>query len=250
MDFKFIKLYLLLSVLIITLVSCCPPFCRKYPPEPYSCSGSGGYGIFVAKFDADAVGALPTTTFYGPPGANLEIENGTNTVEVVNSAVLASKALKITRPNGYNPSIVKGIAGNLGGQTPYTSGKYYISFRAHGEVIPEHLIAGIAISVLSEEGDIALDLKLFDGSYHLLENNQYNRLAGSYNPATKHKVHIFIDMDIRRFSICIDEIAVVMNKPISNGSFSNVAMLHFFAAGTVTEAFQMLYVIDDIRITK
>lgn len=238
-----------LGALAIILAGCCPPFCGTPPPEPYNCSGYGTYGAFVATFDADTVGSLPTTTSYGPPGADLEIENGANTVEVVDSAILGSKALKITRPNGFNPTVVKGVAGDLG-QGPYTSGKYYINFTAHGEVVPEHLIAGIAIAVLSTEDNMALNLKLFDGSYHLSEGGNYNRLSGSYNPGASHKVHIKLDMDERKYSICIDGEAVASNNNFTDNSFSNVSKVRFFAPATVTEAFPMTYIVDDIRILK
>ena len=240
-------LTVLLVVLVFILAGCCPPLCP--PPVSYTCSGYGTYAAFSATFNADTVGSLPTTTSYGPPGADLEIENGANTVEVVDSAVLGSKALKITRPNGFDPTVVKGVAGDLG-QGPYTSGEYYINFTAHGETVPGHLIAGIAIAVLSAEGNFALSLKLFDGSYHLREGDNYNKLSGSYNPGAKHMVHIKIDMDERTYSICIDDEAVASNKNFEDGNFSNVGMVRFFAPGTVTEAFSMTYAVDDLRITK
>ncbi|UCD85543.1 MAG: hypothetical protein JSU92_04965 [Deltaproteobacteria bacterium] len=245
---KYIKYSLFLVSLVFVFDSCCPPCCPT-PTEPYNCSGSGTHGIFVAIFDADPIGSLPTTTLYGPPGADLEIVNGTNTVEVVNSTALASKALKITRPSGSDPTVVKGKAGILDG-VPNNSGKFYINFRAHGDIIPEHLIAGIAIAVMSEKDEIALNMKLFDGAYHLLEGNQPTRLSGPYNPGTGHEVHILVDMDSRRYSICINGEAVASNKPIQNSSFSDVGMVRFFTPATVTEAFSMTYIIDDIRILK
>ncbi len=241
-------------VLAFILAGCCTLCCP--PPKTDICSGYGSNTAFSATFDADTVGSLPTTTSYGPPGANLEIENGANTVEVINSAVLGSKALRLSGPSGisgperYSPTVVEGVAGDLG-QGPYTSGKYYIDFTAHGDIVPPYLVYGITIAVLSEEGNVALSLGLFDGSYHLIEGDGYSKLSGSYDPGAKHMIHIKIDMDERKYSICIDDEAVVSDKNFEDGNFSNVAMVRFNSPGIVL-ALPMphSYVVDDLRITK
>ncbi|MHC4338368.1 MAG: hypothetical protein ACYSTG_10565 [Planctomycetota bacterium] len=241
----------LLGILLLNLGGCCPPFCPP-PPEPApDCSKQGSNSLFVATFDSDSVGSPPapsTPLHYGPPGASLNLQDGTNTIVVIDSASLGSHALKITRGQP-NATIIDAVAGKIS-KVPHTAGTYYIDFKAHGEVIPQYLIAGMAISVRSAEDRSALNLKLFDGSYHLLEGGAYNKLAGSYNPGTAHSVHIELNMDERKYSVCIDDEVVAANKTFLQDDFTNLHLLRFFAPATITEAFSMTYVVDDIRITK
>ena len=133
------------------------------------CSKNGTDSYFVATFDGDATGlpAPSTTLQYGPPGASLDVQAPLNSVQVVDSAAIGSRALRITRPQLTDASTVRAVLGNIN-DMPNDSGIYYINFKAHGEVIPQPLIAGIAISAESGQGHRALSLKLFDGSYHLL----------------------------------------------------------------------------------
>jgi hypothetical protein len=239
-----------LIVLLVILGSCCPPFCPE-PREPdITCSKSGSHSLFVATFDGDAVGSLPapsTPLQYGPPGASLNLQGATNTIVVTNSASLASKALKMIR--GQPGTNVDAVAGHIDGEL-HTAGTYYIDFKAHGEVIPQHLIAGMVISVLSTENHSALNLKLFDGSYHLRQGNSYDRLTGAYDPGKAHSVHIELNLDKNKFSVCINDEVVASNKAFFQDNFANLHLLRFFAPPTVTEAFLSTYVVDEIRITK
>ena len=57
-------------------------------------------------------------------------------------------------------------------------------------------------------------------------------------------------MTARDYSICIDGNAVASHKPLLTKDFGNLAALKFLAPPTITEAFEMVNVIDDIRITK
>ena len=215
------------------------------------CSKRGSHSIFVADFENDTVGSLPapaTPLLYGPPGASLDVQDGSNTVEIVNSAELGSKALKITR-GGVNPTEVEAAAGIID-EAPNSSGVYYIEFKAQGEVVPEHLIAGIAISVRSSTGKAALALKLHNSAYHLRVGESYTPLAGSYDPSTSHFVHIELNLNTRKYSICIDNQAVASGKPLLTSDFEDLHSLLFFTPPTITEAFQLVYLIDDIRITK
>lgn len=240
----------LLIFLFLNLCGCCPPFCPE-PPEPeITCSKQGSHSLFVAKFDGDTVGSLPDPTaplHYGPPSAGLNVQGATNTIVVTDSVVLGSKALKIKR--GQPATIVDAVAGDIGAG-PHTAGVYYIDFKAHGEIIPQHLITGMVISVRSAENRMALNLKLFDGSYHLQQAGSYNRLAGSYDPSMAHSVHIELNLDERNYSICINNEVVASNKPFLQDEFTNINLLRFYAPPTITEAFSITYVVDDIRITK
>jgi len=95
-----------------------------------NCSRQGSSSIFVAYFDGDAVGSMPTPStplHYGPPGARLDMKDGANTIKVVNSAAWGSKALKITR-GSLNPTEIDAIVGAVG-DAPYNSGVYFIQFK-------------------------------------------------------------------------------------------------------------------------
>lgn len=242
--------------------------CRSFPVLPVvlmgwwrpskqsvNCSQRGSHSVFVANFDDDDVGSPPAPpthpAHYGPPGASLNMDGNSQTIEVVDSGALGSRALKMTRGN-TKPTEVEAVVGDIapyGGQMPYTSGKGFVEFRAHGETIPQHLIAGMAISVRSESGDAALSLKLFDGSYHRREGDSYVRIEGSYDPGKAHFVHIEVNMDTRKYSICIDDNVVVSHKAFLSSGFTDLYKLCFFAPPTITEAFPSVYVVDDIRIT-
>lgn len=216
-----------------------------------NCSRRGSSSIFVANFDDDTVGSLPALSsplHYGPPGASLDTQDGSNTIEVVNSAALGSKALRITR-GSPNQTEIEAVVGD-NGDAPYNSGVYFIEFKAHGEVVPEHLIAGVAISVVSATGQPALLLKLHAASYHFREGDSYLPLDGSYDPNATHFVHIELNLDARTYSICIDGQVVASNKALFTQDFEDLHALKFFAPPTVTEAFEMAYVVDEIRITK
>lgn len=227
-------------------------FVRETDAPSISCDRRGSSSLFVANFDDDTVGSLPapsTPLHYGPPGASLNLSGPANTALVVNSTVLGSKALKITRGDIFNPVVVAAVLGD-NGTAPYRSGIYYLEFMAHGEVVPPYLIAGMAISSRSAEDKLAFNLKLFDGAYHELQQNDYSRLTGSYDVGDAHFVHVQLDMDRSQYSICIDNEVIVANQQFLDGDYANVLSLQFFAPATITEAFPAEYVVDDIRVTK
>lgn len=220
----------------------------------YSCSKHGSWSLFVAGFEGDVVGSSPAPAsplHYGPPGASFDIDEGTNSVEVVNSIALGSQALRLKRiASGLGkPSYIHAVVGIID-NAPNGSGIYYFNFRAHGEVIPEDFIAGVTIAILSQEDKFALSLKLYDGVYYLREGNTYVPLNGAYDPSVPHSVHIKLDLDARNYSICINDEWVVSDKALMDANFGNLQSLRFFVPGTVTEALEMVYVVDDIRISK
>lgn len=222
---------------------------------PPNCTTAGSRSVFVATFENDVIGSVPTPApppannlQYGPPGANLIIQGQTGTVQVVDSAVLGSKALSITR-GAAQPTIVKAIAGKINNEANKT-GTYYIRYRAHGEVIPAHLIAGIATSAYDEKDNGAVLLKLFNNTYHARMGDNYNVLAGSYDPGVAHTVQIELNFSSKTYSVCVDGSAVLANSPFYSQNFSEIDTLRFFAPQTITEAFPATLVVDDIRITK
>ncbi len=59
-----------------------------------------------------------------------------------------------------------------------------------------------------------------------------------------------MNLDTRRYSICIDDEVLAENKIFLSENFANMHTLKFFVPPEVTEAFPTEYVVDDIRITK
>ncbi len=222
------------------------PACERLP----DCSARGSQTLFTADFDDDQVGSAPapsTPLHYGPPGAALNIQGASNTVEVVNSAEFGSQALMIAR-NGGTPTRVDAVVGDVG-HAPYTTGVYYIEFRAHGAVIAPGLIAATAISLRSTDDLAAAVLRLSDDTYQLVEGASFVPLTDSYDPGTAHFVHIELDLDARRATICIDDALVAVNREFWQGEFEDLHALRFLAPPTITEGFPTSYVVDDIRIT-
>ena len=237
--------FVFVLVVVAALVVACQP--------SVDCSKQGSHSHFVATFDNDTIGSLPAPSaplVYGPPGASLEVQQaGPDTVRVVDSVALGSRALWITRPTQFDGNIIHTVLGTIDG-VPNDAGIYHINFEAHGEVIPQDLIAGMAIAVLSGKGNAALSLKLYDDAYHLRDGSSYTQLTGTYDPGMAHSIHIELNLDTGKFSICVNDEVVVSNKAFLDANFTNLHSLQFFAPATITEAFEMVFVVDDIRITK
>ena len=218
---------------------------------PVVCGAAAPNSIASADFDSSAVGSVPlSTSVNGPPGAELKIL-GAGAIEFVDSNALGSNALRISRltfsPDGEvsAEAVVGQISGNLN-----DSGVYYINYRAFGEIVPDSIYSGAAIAVWSSAGQRALSLKLHANTYHVLEGGSYFPLEGSYNPSVAHSVHIEVNLDARTYSICIDDETVASNRPLLASSFGGFHSLKFFSPLQQLEAFEMSYVVDDIRITK
>jgi len=248
--------HLLIASSITIFVSGCSIFSQTSTSvTTVTCDNRGGSTLFVADFDSDTVGSPPAVVtnatlvmIYGPPGASLNISGPPNSAIVVNSNVLSSKALKITRQQ-FAEVNVAAVLGNNGTAT-YQAGTYYLEFMAHGDLVPSHLIAGAAISSRSAENGFAYSLKLFDTAYHERQQGNYSLLAGSYDVSDAHFVHVELNMDEKQYSICIDDEIVTSNQQLLEDDFTNIVSLHFFMPQMITEAFPSAYVVDDIRVTK
>ncbi|MCP4611490.1 MAG: hypothetical protein GY845_22490 [Planctomycetes bacterium] len=241
-------LVMLLITEVFVMSSCC-----QYHRIRTRCKKTGPRLLFVGKFDSDPVGFRPESptnpVHYGPPGANLEMHGGPNTIKVVNSTELNSKALQLKRLVPEEPPEVKAIVGDFG-EAPYRTGVYYIDFHAHGKVIPSGQAAGTVISVLSANKQEALSLNLFGDSYHLCEGNSAVRLDGDYDPNVAHSVHIELNLDTRKYMICIDGNVVAANKTLLNQNFTNLYALRFYIPPARFETMKNTYIVDYIRITK
>lgn len=244
------RLIVFLIVLPLLVLTSCRSCCNGGSTD-VNCDRRGSHSYFVAAFNADTPGSPPAPTaplHYGPPGAGLEHMGSAGTVEILNAAAFGSNALKITR-GAPDPTEVTCKVGEIDSATN-TLGVYFIEFRAQGEVIPDPFIAGTDISVRSSAGNAALILRLYEGVYHLKEGDSYVMLSGDYNPGLVHKIHIELNFDIRRYAICIDEEVVAANKAFLSEQFEDLSALKYFMAPTITEAFENIYIVDDIRVTK
>ncbi|TKJ36975.1 MAG: hypothetical protein CEE38_08705 [Planctomycetes bacterium B3_Pla] len=211
------------------------------------CSKQGSDEIFAADFESDPAGSPPapsTPGYYGPVGASLETSGD---VEVIDSAELGSKAIKITRSSIQ--AEINAIVGDIS-DAPYTRGVYYIDYAAHGLNIPETTSGAMRISVRATDNKPALSLLLYDGAYYLAQVGPSLRLTGSYDPSTAHRVHIELDLDMRRYSVCIDGEVLASNIPLIASTFIDLHSLRFNVFPTDSPGFESENVIDDIRITK
>lgn len=221
-------------------------FDPSLPGNPF-CSKQGSDEIFTADFESDQVGFPPAPTtpgHYGPAGASLETSGD---IKVIDSTELGSKAIKITRSSSQ--AEIKAIVGDIG-DAPYTTGVYYIDYNAHGLVIPEQTYGAMSISVRSTDNKAALSLLLYDGAYHLEQGGSSLRLTGSYDPNTAHRIHIVLDLDAKRYSICIDGEVLASNKPLLAGDFTDLHSLQFHVFPGIFEGFMSVNIVDDIQITK
>ena len=234
------------SITILTLITSCTPS----TPE-VSCTQNGSSSLFASDFDNDVIAALPAPSgplVYGPPGAELNIMGSSGTVEVVNDLDFTSNVLKITR--AMSDTNVEAVIGDIG-EGPYDSGPLFVDFLAQGEVIPVNFISGLGFSIESEKGKSALFLKLYDNAYHTLgSDGNYTTLSGSYDPNSVHHVRIFLEMDEKLYAVCIDGEPVQNYTPFLDQDFGELRMAKLIAPPTVTEAFEMVYLIDEFRIIK
>lgn len=227
--------------LLLSVSSCC---CTS------DCSRRGQTTLAFADFENGIGLQIPQQPTQPPTattsGASLNVDGPASSVGVVNSDCLGSNALRAERGNNY---IL--IEVNLGDKQfiPF-DGKVYFDFEACGEVIPQYLISSTTIWVESLYDDSAFYLKLFDGAYQLYEDEAYIRLEGNYDPSESHHVHIEVNLDSGVYTICINDKVVANRKSFCDAGFSNCYALKISIPAKVTEGFENVYVIDNIRITR
>jgi hypothetical protein len=223
---------------------------RRESATTVNCGRNGSHSLFVANFENDTVGLPPAACaalVYGPPGACLEASGGGGTFEVIDSAALGSKALHLQRSG--QATIVDAVVGDIG-QGPYSTGTYYVNFRAHGAIVPQYLISGPVVSVTSVAGRAVTYVKLFDDLYHRRQGDAFVDLSGAYDPTAAHSVHVELDLDARRFSMCVNDQVLVADASLFDSDFDDLHAVRFYLPATITEAFPAEYVVDDIRITR
>ena len=169
---------------------------------------------------------------------------------MIDSAALGSRALQLDR-GGLAETRVSASAGRLDGAAN-NAGRLYVRFNAHGAIVPAQLIAGPTVNVLSTTDRHAVSLKLYDSAYHLLhsETGTSDRINGSYDPGNAHEVLIVLDLDSKRYTVCIDGTRVSANNTFESTDFGELDRVEFFMTPTITEAFASQYVVDEVQIMK
>ena len=221
-----------------------------YIGTPGPCCWIEGSGIlFDADFSGDTVGSEPSPSsplYYGPAGADLDISADSYAAIVVDSTELGSKALEMQR--GSTATTVTAIVGD-DGNMPYTSGDIIIQFRAVCTEYSSQSTSTMLITVGSESGDEALRMTFYNGEYRVIQGGSGVLLTGSYDSTTAHSVRIKLDMDTGWYWICIDG-EVLANGAFESGGFTELHHLEFRFNPAILEAFQTVYVVDDIQISK
>ena len=205
-------------------------------PLLFSC----GDKIFDADFDSDKVGSLPATSPEGNPRFDsINLVGAPNSIEVINSRKLSSKAVKIDR--GQSKLKTKFECITSGG--PYCTGGYYIKFKAYPDDDP----SGLLISVQSVAGYKALVMGYKNDRYSLVSGDGTEILPGTYPSGKIHSIYIKMSMCSRKFLVKIDDEIVASDKKFRDTNFQELHSLCFSYALTYKN-FYGKYIVDDITI--
>lgn len=233
-------------VLWSSLVPLALAACQSNPPQ----CPSGVHTLFSATFDNATVGAPPPASgalLYGPAGAAIRITDSIGNVRVVNSAALGSRALRLTRV--VRPTLVEFVFGSTSDDT-LSSGTFVITFRAVGDPVPQNVISGTGMTVLSAQNRSALWLSLFGGSYYHRQGTGNVALTGNYNPSQPHNVRIGVNLDAKTYTVCVNNVVLAANQPFVDASFDARRGFAIQMSPTITEGFAAGVVIDDVRATR
>lgn len=201
--------------------------------------------IFNDNFEADVIGNSPSLTPVGnPPDDALNVQGPPNSIIVINSSSLGSKAVKIDRTAMMPQTVLECVTG--GG--PHTSGNYLVAYRAYSMYVSD--VPTLTMSVKSSGGERAFELMLTGGNYKLSSGDGLETLPGGYSANVVHVVLIRIDLSVDRFWLNIDGTDVVSDKPFLDSAFDNLHLLRFEYPPPILEALPGTYVIDDISISK
>lgn len=201
--------------------------------------------IFNDDFEADVVGNSPSLSPAGnPPDDALNVQGAPNSIIVINSSPLGSKAVKIDRTAMMPQTVLECVTG--GG--PYTSGNYLVAYRAYSLLVSN--VPTLTTSIKSSGGQRAFELTLTGGSYKLSSGDGLETLPGGYAANVVHVVLVRIDLSVDRFWLNIDGTDVASDKPFLDSAFDNLHLLRFEYPPPILEALPGTYVIDDISISK
>jgi hypothetical protein len=201
--------------------------------------------IFYDDFQNDVVGNPPSTS---PPGGapndSLKLQGPPNSIIVINSVPLSSKAVKIERTSQLPQTSLECVTDD----GPHTSGKYSIRYKAYsGNVNSE---PSLTTSVKSSDGKTAFKLILGGGNFTLTSGDGIETLPAGYSANVAHSLEISIDMDSNKFGIDINGTSVASGKPFLDPGFNDLRLLRFEYPEPLLEGFPGYYVMDLIIIQK
>ena len=199
---------------------------------------SGATVLFNDNFEADTVGAIPTTPAGAPPDDSVAT---TGSVLVTNSAALGSKAAHLARGGlaGVNFNAVLGSGAT-------TTGTYCITFR----VAIEAGAAALDMSLRSVTGQVAWNLYLGDDGWQLYAGGTPINLPGSLVGSAAHRVRFDVDLNIRRFNLVIDGTTIAAGVPFQNSAFATPALVRFHYYPTYLEALPGRADVDDVQVRR
>jgi hypothetical protein len=204
--------------------------------------------LLNANFDADTVGAQPSTRPAGPPPDDLlSMSSDINKVAVIYSPILDSNALKIERVTDTDFSDGTVFEGHLS-HGPHHKGIYRIQYSAYTEINN----AWITLSILSETGQKALELSHQGGRYRLNSGSGSETLPNTFMLNKKHLVSIKLNMDKKVFTVSITPSTgqEIIERPFLSNSFSEFTLLRFRYSPTIVEAIPGNYIIDNLKVKK
>ncbi len=207
------------------------------------CTGCGV--IFYDDFEKDVVGTPPSTS---PPGGapndSLNLQGPPNSIIVINSAPLSSKAVKIERTSQLPQTFLECVTDD----GPHTSGKYSIRYKAYsGNVNSEPILT---TSVKSSDGKTAFELILGGGNFKLLSGDGIQTLPTGYSANVAHSIEISIDMDSNKFGIDLNGSNIASGKPFLDPDFNDLRVLRFEYPEPLLEGLPGNYVVDLIIVQK
>jgi len=197
--------------------------------------------LFDADFNADAVGNKPSAS---PAGAPADDQlNVRGTAEVIDSAGLASKALKIAR----HPTAA--VVDCVAAPGPHESGLYDVRFRHYATVDESPL----EVTVRSRYDGTALFLGYANGHYTLVSGDGQEMISETYPTGTARWIHIRLNMDERKLMLRINGTTVASDRPFFEDLFQDVHLLRInYVIPTVAPMPDKPgeCVVDDIMIQK
>jgi len=207
------------------------------------CTGCGV--IFYDDFENDVVGTPPSTS---PPGGapndSLNLQGPPNSIIVINSTPLNSKAVKIERTSQLPQTSLECVTDD----GPHTSGKYSIRYKAYsGNVNSEPILT---TSVKSSDGKTAFELILGGGNFKLSSGDGIQTLPTGYSANVAHSIEISIDMDSNKFDIDLNGSNIASGKPFLDPGFNDLRILRFEYPEPLLEALPGYYVVDLIIVQK
>jgi hypothetical protein len=199
--------------------------------------------ILHVNFDADEVGQIPSVSPAGMPNDDrLALQGQPDSITVIYSDPLNSKAVKLDRMTAPPATIFEGISG--GGI--HNVGVYYVCFKSYP--IADQTV--LSISIQSHLRKMALRLTYQNSTYIIASGEGKETFPGTYPPLQTHVFCFKVDMNARRFSLSVDDIWKITDRSFLDADFSDLHLIRFEYTAAILEGFSGIYVVDEITIMK